>query len=193
MRSFGYRQRTTGIHSFVSTLSRYSNYKSTREVNNDFDVSNIFLTWWKFDLNKFRLSGEYMPLKIRSDQIIQTEMHVLPTIIDKNYSSSLWVHRRKALHLVSLQQNYTWYQSLFNWITYWQASICQCVTRSTQTSNSHFRTGICLQTLMPKEKEVQTNTDISTNTLKSKKYIFGLRGKDKDVQVIDCAFNKWWV
>ncbi|XP_008205959.1 cilia- and flagella-associated protein 206-like isoform X1 [Nasonia vitripennis] len=116
-----------------------------------------------------RLSGEYMPLKIRQDQEVQTEMHVFPTFVDKNYASSLWLHRQRALHL---------------------ASICQCVTKSTQTSKSHFRTGICLQTSMPKEKEVQTRKDGSTNTKKMKKYIFGLRGRDNNVELIDCAYNK---
>lgn len=32
--------------------------------------------------------------------------------------------------------------------------------------------------------------DGSTNTKKMKKYIFGLRGRDNNVELIDCAYNK---
>ncbi|KAJ8686759.1 hypothetical protein QAD02_022553 [Eretmocerus hayati] len=115
-----------------------------------------------------RLSGEYMPLTIRQNQAIQTERHVFPILIDKSYEHSLWEHRREALHL---------------------ASISRCVTKSTQTHKSHFRTGVCLQTLMPKDKEIQTKKDSGTNTQKSKRYIFGLRGRCSTVQMIDCFTN----
>ncbi|XP_011496909.1 PREDICTED: UPF0704 protein C6orf165 homolog [Ceratosolen solmsi marchali] len=110
-----------------------------------------------------RLSAEYFPFKISQNQEVQTETHVFPAFIDINYSSSLWVHRQRALQF---------------------ANICQCMTRSTQTIKSHFRTDIYLQTLMPKEKEVQTPKESGTNPKKLNKCIFGLRSKN-NVQFIN--------
>lgn len=33
--------------------------------------------------------------------MVQTDLHILPPSIDKNYSSNLWELRNRALHLVS--------------------------------------------------------------------------------------------
>lgn len=63
-----------------------------------------------------------------------------------------------------------------------QANISRCVTRSTQTFNSHFRYGVYVQAAMSQDKEVQTRRDNYTNTKKLMTFIFGLRGRRDDNQ-----------
>lgn len=63
-----------------------------------------------------------------------------------------------------------------------QANISRCVTRSTQTFNSHFRHGVYVQASPPQNKEVQTRRDKYTNTKNLKTFIFGLRGRRDDNQ-----------
>lgn len=63
-----------------------------------------------------------------------------------------------------------------------QANISRCVTRSTQTFNSHFRYGVYVQATPPQDKEVQTRRDNYTNTKNLKTFIFGLRGRRDDNQ-----------
>ncbi|KAM0730404.1 Cilia and flagella-associated protein 206 [Formica fusca] len=99
-----------------------------------------------------------LQLKIRHDQKIQTDVHILPPYIDKDYTSNVWELRRRALHL---------------------ANISRCVTRSTQTFNSH---GVYVQATPPQDKEVQTRRDNYTNTKNLKTFIFGLRGRRDDNQ-----------
>lgn len=60
-----------------------------------------------------------------------------------------------------------------------QANISRCVTRSTQTFNSH---GVYVQATPPQDKEVQTRRDNYTNTKNLKTFIFGLRGRRDDNQ-----------
>ena len=63
-----------------------------------------------------------------------------------------------------------------------QASICRSATRSTQTQKSDFRRGAQNQAAPPKNQEVQTKKDNSTNTKKFQTYIFGLRGRRDNTQ-----------
>jgi len=48
-----------------------------------------------------RLTEKGLRLKIRLDQKIQTDVHILPPYIDKDYTSSVWELKRRALRLVS--------------------------------------------------------------------------------------------
>ncbi|XP_011878807.1 PREDICTED: UPF0704 protein C6orf165 homolog [Vollenhovia emeryi] len=107
------------------------------------------------------LTEEGLRLKIRHDQKVQTDVHILPPYIDKDYTSSVWELKRRALRL---------------------ANISRCVTRSTQTFNSHFRYGVYVQASLPQDKEVQTRRDSCTNTKKLMTFIFGLRGRRDDNQ-----------
>ncbi|KAL6446763.1 hypothetical protein ACFW04_001295 [Cataglyphis niger] len=99
-----------------------------------------------------------LQLKVRYDRKIQTDVHILPPYIDKNYTSNVWELRQRALHL---------------------ANISRCVTRSTQTFNIH---GVYVQVNPPRDKEVQTRRDNYTNTKNLKTFIFGLRGRRDDNQ-----------
>lgn len=47
------------------------------------------------------MSEEGPQLKTCQHQMVQTDLHILPPSIDKNYSSNLWELRNRALHLVS--------------------------------------------------------------------------------------------
>ncbi|XP_011645595.1 cilia- and flagella-associated protein 206-like [Pogonomyrmex barbatus] len=111
--------------------------------------------------NQEELTEKGLRLKIRHDQKVQTDVHILPPYIDKDYTSSIWELKRRALRL---------------------ANISRCATRSTQTFNSHFRYGIYVQAAPPQDKEVQTKRDNYTNTKKLKTFMFGLRGRRDDNQ-----------
>ncbi|XP_011140290.2 LOW QUALITY PROTEIN: cilia- and flagella-associated protein 206 [Harpegnathos saltator] len=104
---------------------------------------------------------EGLHLKVRHNQKVQTDVHTLPPYVDKDYTSSIWELKRRALHL---------------------ANISRCTTRSTQTFNSHFRYAVYAQAAPPQDKEVQTRRDNYTNTKSLKTFIFGLRGRRDDNQ-----------
>ncbi|XP_011263065.1 cilia- and flagella-associated protein 206 [Camponotus floridanus] len=107
------------------------------------------------------LTEKGLQLKVRHNQKVQTDVHILPPYIDKDYTSNIWELKRRALRL---------------------ANISRCVTRSTQTFNSHFRYGVYVQASPPQDKEVQTRRDNYTNTKNLKTFIFGLRGRRDDNQ-----------
>ncbi|XP_076234575.1 cilia- and flagella-associated protein 206 [Calliopsis andreniformis] len=107
------------------------------------------------------LSDEGPQLRTCQDQTVQTDVHILPSFIDKEYSSNIWELRSRALHL---------------------ASISRCATRSTQTYQSNFRYGVYVQAAPPRDKEVQTRRDNYMNTKKLLTYIYGLRGRRDDTQ-----------
>ncbi|EFN63753.1 Uncharacterized protein C6orf165-like protein [Camponotus floridanus] len=115
----------------------------------------------KFGENPDRLTEKGLQLKVRHNQKVQTDVHILPPYIDKDYTSNIWELKRRALRL---------------------ANISRCVTRSTQTFNSHFRYGVYVQASPPQDKEVQTRRDNYTNTKNLKTFIFGLRGRRDDNQ-----------
>ncbi|XP_024936316.1 cilia- and flagella-associated protein 206 isoform X2 [Cephus cinctus] len=98
---------------------------------------------------------------VQRDQGIQTELHVVPFRVDKDYTFSIWEYRRRAIQL---------------------ANISQCRTSSTQTYKSHFRSGVYVQAAAPRDKEVQTRKDNCTNTINEETFIFGLRGRRNDTQ-----------
>ncbi|XP_015437941.1 PREDICTED: UPF0704 protein C6orf165 homolog [Dufourea novaeangliae] len=102
------------------------------------------------------VSEERPQLKMCHSQTVQTDLHILPPFIDKEYSPNMWDLRRRALHL---------------------ASVSRCVTRSTQTEKSHFRYGVYVQAAPPRDKEVQTRRDNYMNTRKLLTFIYGLRGR----------------
>ncbi|XP_066587430.1 cilia- and flagella-associated protein 206 isoform X2 [Prorops nasuta] len=99
--------------------------------------------------------------KIRHNQEVQTDTHILPPIIDQSYTWNAWELRRRALQL---------------------AAISKCATRSTQTIKSNFRIGVEVQASEMKDREVQTMRDNYANTKKLKTYIYGLRGRRDDCQ-----------
>ncbi|CAK9824752.1 Cilia- and flagella-associated protein 206 [Anthophora retusa] len=107
------------------------------------------------------VSEEGAQLKTCQHQTVQTDVHILPPFIDKDYTSNIWELRYKALQL---------------------ASLSKCVTHSTQTYKSNFRYGIYVQAAPPRDKEVQTRRDNYMNTKKLLTYIFGLRGRRDDNQ-----------
>ncbi|XP_076229195.1 cilia- and flagella-associated protein 206 [Nomia melanderi] len=109
------------------------------------------------------VSDKGAQLKMCQTQTVQTDTHILPPTIDKDYSSNIWDLRRRALNL---------------------ATVSRCVTRSTQTDKSNFRYGVYVQAAPPRNKEVQTRRDNYTNTKKLLTYTFGLRGRRDDDQHI---------
>ncbi|XP_012543365.2 cilia- and flagella-associated protein 206 [Monomorium pharaonis] len=111
--------------------------------------------------NQEELTEKGLQLKVRHDQKVQTDVHIFPSYIDKDYTSSIWELKRRALRL---------------------ANLSRCATRSTQTFNSHFRYGVYVQAAPPQDKEVQTRRDNYTNTKKLLTFIFGLRGRRDDSQ-----------
>lgn len=113
--------------------------------------------------------------------MVQTDLHILPPSIDKNYSSNLWELRNRALHLVSTVNKQYKAEGKISFSSF-QATISRCTTRSTQTYKSNFRYGIYVQAAPPRNKEVQTRRDNYMNTKKLLTYIFGLRGRRDDNQ-----------
>ncbi|XP_014487436.1 PREDICTED: UPF0704 protein C6orf165 homolog [Dinoponera quadriceps] len=111
--------------------------------------------------NQEEFTKEGLQLKVRHNQKVQTDVHILPPYVDKDYTSSVWELKRRALRL---------------------ANITRCATRSTQTFNSHFRYAVYAQAAPPQDKEVQTRRDNYTNTKNLKTFIFGLRGRRDDNQ-----------
>ncbi|KOC59228.1 UPF0704 protein C6orf165 like protein [Habropoda laboriosa] len=107
------------------------------------------------------VSEEGAQLKTCQHQMVQTDVHILPSFIDKEYNWNIWELRNRALQLASLSKR---------------------VTHSTQTYKSNFRYGIYVQAAPPRDKEVQTRRDNYTNTKKLLTYIFGLRGRRDDNQ-----------
>nr|XP_034179194.1 cilia- and flagella-associated protein 206 [Osmia lignaria] len=106
-------------------------------------------------------SAEGPQLKTIQHQMVQTDVHILPPLIDKDYSSNVWEFRRRALHL---------------------ATIRHYATHSTQTDKSNFRYGVYVQAAPPRDKQIQTRRDNYMNTKKLLTYIFGLRGRYDDNQ-----------
>lgn len=49
-----------------------------------------------------RLTEEGLQLKIRHNQKVQTDVHILPPYIDKDYTSNIWELKRRALRLVRI-------------------------------------------------------------------------------------------
>ncbi|KAL7306099.1 hypothetical protein TKK_0001552 [Trichogramma kaykai] len=122
-----------------------------------FDQINIFNQQDKF-------SRGIKPPKLFRNQEIQTDLHILPTFIDTNYSSNIWEHRRKAIKL---------------------ANMLQSACKSTQTVKSSFRNGMCIQTMSKNEKETQTRVDKGINTILVNKLELSLMHREKDINLID--------
>ncbi|XP_043519912.1 cilia- and flagella-associated protein 206-like isoform X1 [Frieseomelitta varia] len=138
-------------------------YEALDYIRNHFEYVYLFQVY--DDIRALQtqevLSEEGPQLKTCQHQMVQTDLHILPPFIDKNYSSSIWELRNRALHL---------------------ATISKYKTHSTQTYKSNFRYGIYVQTAPPRNKEVQTRRDNYMNTKKLLTYIFGLRGRRDDNQ-----------
>lgn len=94
--------------------------------------------------------------RLQSDAGTQTDTHIKPSYIDKEYEWNEWEMRRKAIKLANLRK---------------------CVTHSTQTVFSNFKRENESQVYLPKDNWGQTKRDGETSVPKLKTYYHGLRGK----------------
>jgi len=94
--------------------------------------------------------------RLQSDAGTQTDTHIKPSYIDKEYEWNEWEMRRKAIKLANLRK---------------------CVTHSTQTVFSNFKRENETQVYLPKDNWGQTKRDGDTSVPKLKTYYHGLRGK----------------
>ena len=87
--------------------------------------SHFFILYWTDRWNNlyglFRITDKGCHLKIQQDQGVQTDLHILPSYIDKNYSHSIWEYRRRALRLVRELNFFThiFQDFLFCWVIFW--------------------------------------------------------------------------
>eukprot|EP01052_Picozoa_sp_SAG31_P024740 SAG31_NODE_2125_length_6396_cov_10.043036_3_plen_624_part_00 len=99
----------------------------------------------------------------------QTDTHVVPSFIDKNYEWNEWALRRRALMLTNLRTK---------------------LTHSTQTVDSHFRRENATQHYPPKENKTQTAKSTGTAPRKESNYITGLRGHpDEKMHVVNISLD----
>ena len=97
----------------------------------------------------------------------QTDTHVVPSFIDKNYEWNEWALRRRALMLTNLRTK---------------------LTHSTQTHDSHYRRENATQHYPPKENKTQTAVSTGTAPRKESNYITGLRGHpDEKMHVVNIS------
>ncbi|XP_043271050.1 cilia- and flagella-associated protein 206 isoform X2 [Venturia canescens] len=148
-------------------------YEALNFVRHHYEYVHLFQLYDDIIAMKSReeITEDGCHLKIHRDQGIQTDLHVLPTHIDKDYTHSIWEYRRRALRL---------------------ATIAQSATRSTQTANSLFRSGVYVQAALPTDRAIQTRRDGQANTMKFKTFIFGLRGRrDTNQHVLTFADDEF--
>nr|XP_034965320.1 cilia- and flagella-associated protein 206 isoform X2 [Zootoca vivipara] len=91
----------------------------------------------------------------KCDTSTQTDVHILPPNIVKNYEWNEWELRRKAIKLANLRQK---------------------LTHSVQTNLSHMRRDNCSQVYPLKDNGTQTKRESSTNVPKPQIFLAGLRG-----------------
>ncbi|CAI5769801.1 Cilia- and flagella-associated protein 206 [Podarcis lilfordi] len=91
----------------------------------------------------------------KCDTSTQTDIHILPPNIVKNYEWNEWELRRKAIKLANLRQK---------------------LTHSVQTNLSHMRRDNCSQVYPLKDNGTQTKRESNTNVPKPQIFLAGLRG-----------------
>ncbi|KAM6459023.1 cilia- and flagella-associated protein 206 isoform 1-T2 [Liasis olivaceus] len=89
------------------------------------------------------------------DSSTQTDTHILPPTIVKDYEWNEWELRRKAIKLANLRQK---------------------LTHSVQTNLSHMRRDNCSQVYLMKDSGTQTKRENSSNVPKPQIFLAGLRG-----------------
>lgn len=120
------------------------------------------------EVHKSRQSHQ-MKLRPSAQQVtvqsegVQTELHPIPTNLDRNYTSNVWELRRRAIHLTNLRR---------------------CQTKSAQTTMTYQSYEVTTQTYPNKEKSSQTKKDASTSndaatTEMSSSACFDVVGKNK--------------
>ncbi|KAH0622132.1 hypothetical protein JD844_024157 [Phrynosoma platyrhinos] len=91
----------------------------------------------------------------KCDSSTQTDTHILPPTIVKDYEWNEWELRRKAIKLANLRQK---------------------LTRSMQTNLSHMRRDNCSQVYPLKDSGTQTKRENSSNVPRPQIFLAGLRG-----------------
>nr|XP_056712520.1 cilia- and flagella-associated protein 206 isoform X1 [Euleptes europaea] len=91
----------------------------------------------------------------KCDSSTQTETHILPPTIVKNYEWNEWELRRKAIKLANLRQK---------------------LTHSVQTNLSHMRRDNSAQVYLMKDSSTQTKHENSSNVPRPQIFLAGLRG-----------------
>ncbi|XP_070589280.1 cilia- and flagella-associated protein 206 isoform X4 [Erythrolamprus reginae] len=106
--------------------------------------------------SQFRLKEKHFLEPIsKCDTSTQTDTHILPPTIVKNYEWNEWELRRKAIKLANLRQK---------------------LTHSMQTNLSHMRRDNCSQVYLLKETASQSKRENSSNVPKPQIFLAGLRG-----------------
>ncbi|XP_013923876.1 PREDICTED: UPF0704 protein C6orf165 homolog [Thamnophis sirtalis] len=106
--------------------------------------------------SQFRMKEKHLLQPIsKSDCSTQTDTHILPPTIVKNYEWNEWELRRKAIKLANLRQK---------------------LTHSMQTNLSHMRRDNCSQVYLLKDSGTQTKRENSSNVPKPQIFLAGLRG-----------------
>ncbi|KAL7987915.1 hypothetical protein Chor_006834 [Crotalus horridus] len=106
--------------------------------------------------SQFRAKDKHLLQPIsKCDSSTQTDTHILPPTIVKNYEWNEWELRRKAIKLANLRQK---------------------LTHSMQTNLSHMRRDNCSQVYLLKDSGTQTKRENSSNVPKPQIFLAGLRG-----------------
>uniref|UniRef100_A0A8C6X8T0 Cilia- and flagella-associated protein 206 n=1 Tax=Naja naja TaxID=35670 RepID=A0A8C6X8T0_NAJNA len=106
--------------------------------------------------SQFRTKDKHLQQPIsKCDTSTQTDTHILPPTIVKNYEWNEWELRRKAIKLANLRQK---------------------LTHSMQTNLSHMRRDNCTQVYLLKDSGSQTKRENSSNVPKPQIFLAGLRG-----------------
>lgn len=89
------------------------------------------------------------------DAAVETPVHFVERHVDPHYRWNEWDLRRQALQIMNLRG---------------------CKTQSAQTDASHFRRDNATQVYEPREMGTQTGISVATNTMRTVRYVTGLRG-----------------
>ncbi|XP_061479269.1 cilia- and flagella-associated protein 206 [Rhineura floridana] len=98
---------------------------------------------------------QYIQPITKCDTSTQTDTHILPPTIVKDYEWNEWELRRKAIKLANLRQK---------------------LTHSVQTNLSHMRRDNCSQVYPMKDSGTQTKRESNTNVPRPQIFLAGLRG-----------------
>uniref|UniRef100_A0A8D0DW11 Cilia- and flagella-associated protein 206 n=1 Tax=Salvator merianae TaxID=96440 RepID=A0A8D0DW11_SALMN len=98
---------------------------------------------------------QFLQAITKYDSSTQTDTHILPPTIVKDYEWNEWELRRKAIKLANLRQK---------------------LTHSVQTNLSHMRRDNCSQVYPMKDSSTQTKRENSSNVPRPQIFLAGLRG-----------------
>jgi len=103
-----------------------------------------------------------------ADAGTETPLHFQESNIDKSYEWNEWKLRKDALHMADIRRK---------------------TTSTTQTALSHLRRENETQVYLPKDVATNTTHSRGTNPPRLKKYINGLRGEPRPMQVTELRFD----